>query len=384
MLYAMRLKKHLKAIIIVSTIIVGASIVVWKYSNQGAQNTCHDSDSFPCYREQISYTLEHQGINQTYELITRLYGGSSGFASTCHEYTHFIGEQAYRKFKRDKSLFIIPQKAYYCGYGFFHGFLEQLLQETGDLEQARKFCTVARVEGSPHSESACYHGIGHGVAADGIPENYASSEDYLDSALALCEQVGDNYERKKLCSSGAYNALAIVWQKSNNLFLADRRDPYAFCAQEIKPYFREACFHQMNTFIYDINRGDMVKAMIFVEAIPNTKDAVAAMEGLATHFGAVRARQGDFNAEAAICQGLQERVRSICVTGFVSGVLEKGTPEKEYADAERFCKSTELTASFRDKCFQRLASSFPLWYPHEKASAICETIPEKYRLYCSI
>ena len=104
---------------------------------------CLDAaEKLTCWRNFLNKVLEEKGLGAAFDVLAKLYDTEPVFASECHSYTHELGEKAYAIFSKNGNLEMTP-KASYCGYGFYHGFVETLLHSEGSIKQAQEFCSLA-------------------------------------------------------------------------------------------------------------------------------------------------------------------------------------------------------------------------------------------------
>lgn len=364
----------------------GTVMVVGEGSALIVKTECEiEQNGEECWRELLAETARTEGMDAAFDVFALLHDRESFFASNCHNHTHELGQVAYEEFKAGRPP-VFTEKASYCGYGYYHGFMESLLHDSGDADVARRFCegTKAQIEQGfgPQIEIACYHGIGHGSVEEGNLKKLMDAKLFVVPGLALCDIVADTPLRKQVCADGAYNSLANAITRDNLVSLLGDESPFDICSAHKELYFRKGCFHQLNTVIYFLGGGDFSKAAQYAEKIPGDLDAIWAMEGIATLFGASKQKQMDHNEVADICLKTQERLQFVCVRAYASGLIEGGEPEQEAARALSFCASKNLTVSLREECYKGLTSMLFYWFDRNKANNICVKIPKSFQLYC--
>jgi len=114
-----------------------------------------------CYQELISTAAEHEGLVAAFELLSEIYSIDTSFATACHGNAHELGKIAYEDFINGKNP-PMSDKTSYCGYGFYHGFLEELIVSGGTLTDAKDFCAYLESQLSsslPSIGYSCFHGI---------------------------------------------------------------------------------------------------------------------------------------------------------------------------------------------------------------------------------
>lgn len=347
-------------------------------------SACHSlSSPLQCWSDAIDAIMEKRGIDIAFESVAKLYDTEPGFAQACHSFTHKVGAEAYKKFAQKQDFAISPKTAY-CGYGFYHGFMEELLQDSGDFEQARKFCSYVNQKLAaltPDAELQCFHGIGHGTVNDHNRKDWGNERALVGPALILCEKVSQTMLQLYRCASGVFNGLAIFYTDGEYGLAIKRDDPLWLCREQKKEY-QEACYGNMNVALLWLTKQDFASSARFIERIVPDDEAIKAIRYLAAPIGAARQQENDFASEISDCRSLQSRLRLSCIQGFAFGMLEHGPPGNEYAKPLKFCEKSKLNESEQKACFDYLFSYLGIWYPKEKAEDICAIAVPSRREYC--
>lgn len=339
-------------------------------------SACRSSSSpIGCWSEAVDVILEKKGIDVAFESVAKLYDTEPQFAAACHSFTHKVGEEAYKKFARNQDFAISPKTAY-CGYGFYHGFMEKLLHESHDFEQARKFCAyvdkkLAAI--TPDAQLQCFHGIGHGTVNDHDPRDRGNERALVKPAMALCKKVSATMLQLYRCASGVFNGLAAFYINGDYGLAIKKDDPLWICREQEKEH-QQACYGNMNVALLWMTQRQFVPAARFIEKIIPDDEAIKAIRYLAAPIGAQHQAQTNFSSEIRDCRALQPRLRLSCIQGFSFGMLEHGPPGTEYAKPLQFCGSSDLDESERSACFDYLFSYLGIWYPQQKAEDICNTV----------
>src|SRR3989338_9343034 len=84
-----------------------------------------------CFGELIERTLLNEGLPQAFDALAYLFARDGEFREGCHGNVHELGAAAYQRYQTAGSVELTP-KTSYCGYGFFHGFMEALIAAKGD------------------------------------------------------------------------------------------------------------------------------------------------------------------------------------------------------------------------------------------------------------
>jgi plastocyanin len=337
-----------------------------------------------CWEEQINFTLNNQGLDAAFNLLAKLYSAQPAFASSCHSYTHILGDEAYEMFSAGKDVNLTAKTAY-CGQGFYHGFMEALMQNSGNLQEARDFCAHAREKLSGQTsdaEGACYHGIGHGVADGSDPTAWGQESKIIEPALQLCEKAGPTTAFINRCSSGVFNSLAIMYGDPKYKLDFNLDEPFRACKPLDKDYFVKPCYQEMNTIILNSYKGDFAKAAKSIESVEDSNNAFAAMSSLAGYESHYRSDPNYFSTIVSICHSLQGTLPGACVYGYAGGLMEFGSPGEEYINAMQFCGLNSLFASEKDLCFKRVIWLTSVYYPKNRYREVCEFAQEKYKQPC--
>lgn len=337
-------------------------------------------DKKQCWEQLIESTLQDHGLEETFNLVDFLYKNDSLFAFDCHAYVHLIGEKTYQLFSQNQSL-TLSTKASYCGYGFYHGFMETLLLAGDDLKKAGQFCDWAekQVGGKNDVKGACFHGIGHGLSDNHDKKYWSNENELVDNPLIICETVAPSEYMINRCSSGVFNVLAINY--ISNFLPINQGDPLDFCKRLTKSYFKKPCLEEMNTMLIAISGRDMVRAAKFLEGIEN-QYASSAMRSLAGVVG-MNSDDNLFSLQVDKCRKVRSNLRLSCIRGFVSGLIEGAISGTQEVKALSFCRNPMLESEEEINCYQEALRLLSLYLPLEKYQRVCNQLSEKYRRYCT-
>lgn len=339
-----------------------------------------------CWNNNLTSALKQKGIGPAFDLFAAFYNADPDFAENCHEFTHLIGEAAYEKFSK-KEDFAVPPQVAYCSYGFYHGFMEAMVQKTGKSEGARELCDyidkqLAKEGGSVGTADACFHGIGHGVTDGSSPQAQRDVFAAINPGLELCEKIGRNEREIKLCGTGVFNALASFYTKPE--YNLDKQDPFWICRQQPKLYFQHACYDDLKTLTMSLADNDFAKAIrLYYETITEDTYAADAIDNLATFAGYSILRNNTIKDAINTCHRTQKRLHIPCIRGLGAGFMTAGAPDEEYKKAlGEVCDNALLNEEERAGCFERVLWVSYARYSSEKHQQICATVPEKYRYHC--
>ena len=354
---------------------------------------CSETDGkILCWSKLLNNTLENEGLPKTFDKLAELYNTEPLFAGGCHTFAHEIGEATYKKFAKGQD-FDLNAKTSYCGYGFYHGFMETLLQTTGDIKQAQNFCKYVGLKLNGETvdgEGACYHGIGHGTVDGDDISSWGNAQKMLSPSLKMCEKVaGDDhsqYGKLYRCVSGAYNSLEILSHNPKYKLLKTANDPFSICPTQLKEY-QEACYTNMLPAILINTGNDLLKSQNYVEKIKEDGYSIrtSVTSSLFHEFIRMNITLPDYNIEAGIkmCHLLKDPYRMACIDGLSGGHMKYGNPKDAYVKGLSFCSRSTLRDDEKSSCYNYILSRLRIWYSVAKTKEICQSIPEKFQKYCN-
>jgi len=338
------------------------------------------SGRLQCWQKIIRQQLRKNDLDAAFAALDEFTKQNPSSLGDCHGLAHEIGEQAYRLFNQKKEFALSPKTAY-CGYGFYHGFMETLVHTTNNMEQARAFCDYADRKLKPmiaDAGGACIHGIGHG-AVDDVPDQalWGRAQEILQQGLKFCEQISTGQDELFRCASGSFNALEILIDSGRYGLTPDHKDPFSPCRMQQEKYKR-ACYTQFVVAAMLVADQDFSRAAAFIDTIKEDAYAMETLAGLAVER--VRLQEADYAKTIAWCRTLAGRFRIPCITGFAEGFLKYGPPETEYVKAMDFCGSPLLSNTEREPCFERVLLILRNFYTAAKAREICLSVAQPYQV----
>lgn len=329
-----------------------------------------------CWLDLLNSTLRGEGIEAALNILAS-FSGSQSDGETCHALAHQIGEQAYQMFVKNKEFRVTP-KSIYCDFGFFHGFMEAFVTNSGDFAQARAFCEYIEDQLSgtlPDVALQCYHGIGHGVIEAHDPQLWGNVRTLVSSATELCEKVTDSDLQLENCLSGVFNGLGNSYASEKYGLQIDTEDPLWVCREQPEKY-KSVCYGLMVRTLLVLAENDFRRALSSIDQAVEKEYKTTAASNIAVLY----ALQGKDEEAVSGCRGaLDNTLRLPCIKGYVVGLFQSGKPEKEYVKPLEFCRSPLLLAEERTTCFSAFQGYLGILYPRAKVQEICTTIDEEYR-----
>lgn len=364
--------------------VTGVITVVDLTKKQALASTCSPESTEPqCVETRVTQAFETGGVEAAFAVLADYANEDFAFSQDCHAYAHVIGEHAYTAYAAGEVI-DLSDKTSYCGFGFYHGFMETLLLTTGDASAARAFCREVDKGSfslSSAARTACFHGVGHG-AADGSDERrWGNPDAMMEPAFKLCEMIAETDFEQYLCATGVYNALERLSDDPKYKLTSITKDPFSFCNDQ-SPERREPCYTNMLPAVLRHTDTDFNRAGEYVVTqmqYPDTQTIVGhtalymTLSGLAHEYVRVYGDEPNYESQALMwCRSFDEPLLHACVEGLVGGQVKYGEPHASYISVLTFCSRTELTEEERNVCSDYFFSHINVWYPQENLPLICD------------
>lgn len=316
-----------------------------------------DNQSEKCWNDQIVTMVRKSGIQAGFNLFLSLFKKYQGFRDDCHTFTHTLGHEAYSVFYKTKQPLPMSPVLSYCGYGFYHGFLESLAIQTNDIGKIREFCDSLKVKGVKGKDYyQCYHGIGHGSL--NRHENIKSEklQDVIDESLKLCEKVNTGELELMNCTAGVYGPTYNYFpqESKENKALADKQGIISVC-QSQKEKYKMWCYDALSKFLLPTNNNDFLKAVSLIRNVGILKYEKISVYQSAVYLARVDHGNPDLTNDIKKCLSLEDKYKTECVTGFEDGLLYDMDANKLNKKAVAFCNNKLLTPQLQNSCKERLS-----------------------------
>lgn len=355
-----------------------------------------DAEKINCWLQIVFDRLRSEGLVSAYRAFSYLYETRPIFgASGCHQHAHKVGDTAYYELFVAGGLTLeemnFPQETTSCGYGFFHGFVEHLIQDHPDGAYVTKTCEYLRER---YSESMrdigiiCYHASGHGFTiskADTLTKSeWGNMYALVEEPLLSCESLPDISSREiEDCREGVFNVISD-WMVLEDLGLSfDYEEPFKLCNTLLERW-KHACYYELGMKLEPVIGDEPTEAEKFVRNIGDT-------DLRETVFGVMIAgmmqRQAPLNGYEEVLGGclnvVDATLMHICVRSLVNGMMEHGSPGKEYEKILPLCAFPSLKErEVESVCYEALARRLSRFYVPEKKEFICARFPEAYADFC--
>ena len=341
-----------------------------------------DSCDGVCFDEEVRRIVREEGIDSAYTFFQDAFE-SGNLPRSCHWTAHQIGEEAYELFKHGKSV-PITYATSYCGYGFFHGFLETLLREDPDTERVLDFCNEVEQQLGEMGLQNCYHGIGHGFTEDPPdPRVEGDFEAMVKPGIEMCEFLfGNSLRDLSLCLSGVFTVPAGFAAENKHGLSLDKNNHFSFC--QTQPYqYHKACYGEFAPKLDVITNWNIKVLPKYLERITDqhTKNLVVWVVP-----SVMMSRDILNNDHSEYIYGCREsfegELRDICFGGTILGFFIHGKPEEQYKGALDFCKSPEFTEDERGLCYKEVFVQTYQRHEDDEYRTICNSVDSEYRHIC--
>lgn len=321
---------------------------------QCRSNAAKNTDlSVACWENEIVEALREGGIEKGFTVFDSLYKDNPEFQANCHDVSHALGKEAYRLFSTTRTVIDDPSTAY-CGYGFYHGFIESMFIADGPSQynDARKYCDELRVTYGDAVAGPCFHGIGHAVFDSLDGALWGDAQKMVQASLSACERaLASEQEKDRVqCASGVYNALGNALSARDYFLSHDTTDIIALCRNQ-KSIYKEGCMIQAGIGYIRYKQMDRQQALQFVLSL----EPSLAEPGVDTYINNEVLRDfTTFDPETyqKTCSSLPATVyRLRCIDGTLGGIDNLSNPHEGYKLMFSFC-SFFNDPSLRENCYQ--------------------------------
>ena len=337
----------------------------------------------PCFDDLIRDTVRTEGIDAAYALFEETYAKGE-LPRGCHWTAHRIGEAGYDLYRAGKD-FSISVATTYCGYGFYHGFMERLLRENPDPKYALGFCDRVKEQLGDMGLWNCYHGIGHGYTEDPPdPATEGSFQAMIQPGIKMCEFLfGKNFRDINLCLTGVFTVPVGFASDNEHGLSIDPENPFAECNRQ--PYrYQKACYGEIAAKLDSILNWDIRALTPYIEKIHDDKLKRLVVWVVPSVMMAKDILADDHSKYIEQCkEGFTDRLRRICWGGSILGFFHHGEPQKQYEKVLGFCNSSAWkTEDERTFCWGEGLRQMRQNYSLDKVKSLCPSVPEKYRFLC--
>jgi hypothetical protein len=346
-----------------------------------------------CWDAELSRVLREDGVKAAFAYFVELYKTEPDVPKACHEWGHSLGEASYEEYKQTGELVLVPE-ASYCGYGYFHSFIAELVKDTGDFEPVLEFCekVVEELKGELDGvHQNCVHGVGHGTTAWLLenPENWGNFQKTADEGTAVCERLYKQNEDLHNCFDGVYNELHLdLMNNEYGLSFEDfnaKNEPFWICHEQ-KVAHRQSCYFEFVGIFWKIFDLDFHAAIQYV--VNNMRGIDERAQGVVVSKIAADWIQFDIVHESQErniegCRSIPSIFFDACMNGIANGFIQHGEPNNMHVKGFAFCNADYLKEEEKEICFGHFLGMLRFHYEAPRLAEACELVPERFRGTCT-
>lgn len=372
----------IQALLILCLVAYGVVVAGSRRSHTFVTCAGTETERTVCWTQYISKTLETEGIGEGVRALTDLYTREPLFAKNCHDAAHRLGEASFTEFTKKNT--VTPGNwAAFCGYGYFHGFLDAAIQSNASPAVISDLCKKSGA--TPILADACFHGAGHGVMAMVAEKHQAEQPDepkLVQEALEKCTYiVSDVPDLVNKCASGMFMELSEYKLTQKYGLLVDKANPLAIC-DSVQPEVKPSCYSQSNAIIAEVSGRDLIVAGRLIATIKPVQLAIDTMVSFVPLLVDTSNTRQDQRIRE--CRTLETALRLPCIQGIAVAFLLYGSADETYKPAATFCSSNALTETEKQSCFDMVVDYTKRLYSAETFKQICQDYLSRYSPTCTI
>lgn len=357
----------------------------------------NENQEIDCLYRALEDELHDNGIEASMHAFRESYRRSHAFASTgCHRHAHRIGDMVYYDVYWSKGYTVpeidFPQETTACGYGFFHGFLEHLVQDQPDPTFVTKVCEGLREKYTDTMGDiglTCYHGSGHGFTLAQLDEvsesEWGTLRPFVRIPAQKCESLSQaQAHEKEECLEGIFNVI-VDWMEDGEYGFSYNYDkPLALC-NTVRPGLQKACYYEMAQKLDFAADLDAQKLRALVSVAPNhLLERLAFQVGIAGFVQQRVAKDDGYTYVLKQCNQMNDPWHLYCIESLVNGLYEHGEPQYEYERPLALCRDPLINSNEagQELCYAKTAERMPRFYAPEKIEKVCQLFPAEYTELC--
>ena len=370
--------------------------VVWSKQVTQCGKLENNTAQIECAFKPITEAIKSEGLEVGMEVFAEAYTTLRSFVVTgCHKHAHRVGDIAYYQVyfgQKDLSTINFPQSTTACGYGFYHGFLEHLIQDNNTHEFVTNTCEyLSERYGSTMRDMriTCYHGAGHGLMLGHVQKiaekDWGNVREFVTYPFSQCDLLSKANElEKEQCKEGLFNLIAD-WREAKQYGFQAEADGNLFSMCDRLPQnMHKSCYFEVAQKVDRASDNDPVKLVGIAKAVQD-KDQIPVVfsVGIAGIMQRVIVEEDGYKKIIASCSKLDDPFVSLCMTSVINGFFEHGEPQKEYVKALGICTLPEIEKKgMQEMCYEAVSQRLLRFYTKDKIENICRMFPSTYRDSC--
>ena len=372
--------------------------VVFGFEPQRSLLDCDNmsgSRQVDCVYRLINKELQTKGIESGMDLFALAYNRFVSFSGTgCHRHAHRVGDMVYyENYLQNGGLenIVFSQNTTACGYGFFHGFIEHLVQDRPVPRFVTDTCSYLDEkygETMGDIRIICYHGSGHGFMLNHIERvsagEWGKVNSFVEEPITYCEQLPDaNHIEMEECFQGIFNILADWMEDEEFGFDYDEYNPFGVCG-EVGEKYRHACNYELAQKLGGIVENDPVQVYEVAIRVEDRKFREVVF-GVAV-AGIIQQTINDglgYEWVLDRCNDLADDFFEICISSTVNGLFEHGEPQNEYRIPLRLCTENAIVnRGLGLMCHKAISDRLRRFYEPSRIDKICTEFTNESQELC--
>lgn len=309
-----------------------------------------------CWQPAIEQVYGEKGLDAVFAYVRNWQKSDALFQRNCHDVMHIVGEIAYREFRKDGQAEAREEEKY-CGYGFYHGFIETMFAKsrTRDLQEVKQYCDIMDAgKGVLGNGGPCYHGIGHAVL-DSLPATqWGDAGHMLRVGVDACRKLLTDPWQYKLCVTGVSNGLANAMGRLDYKLKQPDRDSGKLICSTISSDLWSSCYPEIVAAYLSNTKSDLNEALAVFDMIDNTDARYETVRGyLDSRVRVALGEKTPMSELLVFCKKFKgDSDRTACVDGVATGLFAEQVGETSSSTPlGTFCGiAKNLTASSSEVC----------------------------------
>ncbi len=348
-----------------------------------------------CWYRVIEEAINTESIDDGMKVFSYVYENFTPFIeSGCHRHAHKIGDIVYYGqylANPDIDAIDFPQSTTACGYGFYHGFLEHLVQDNPDSAFVTDVCTtLGKKYGATMGDIqlTCYHGAGHGFMLAEIEKQekqyWGNIPVFSKRPVELCNGLPEAREGdREECRQGIFNVIMEWGEVKNYGFSYEKEAPLAVC-HGLSAGLLHACYYEAAQKFDGVAQKDLARAWRIAQA-ESPEHALMILNVAVAGVVQQTIADDSYAAFGKGCTTLPTGPKSGCIESIVNGLYEHGAPTEEFKRALAFCQLdyVQNDPDASEACMRAFVQRLPRFYtPDRIVGEVCPLLEGKPRETC--
>lgn len=372
----------LRAIIFVAVLLIAGFALNRSHANAQIESlmascqTGSQDGAITCWQKAFTVIVPKYGVTQALRVMESYRQKNDLFRANCHIFAHAIGEAGFGVFR--SRAFTAQTGMTSCGFGFYHGFMQEFVSHGGTAAEAKRLCAT-------QSDGAvqCAHGVGHGMVYGSVSRYGLSELPLIAGGIQECAALfSDAYE----CINGVFGGIALLYFGVHGLAIEPRKDDPFWACRAQEEVYQKRCYDQMVPVVYGIRGGDFQATGRELVAINNAEivsTVIAHLAFIPIHQNPLRHREDALRLGERVfadCRAIGAYVDA-CMGGFVKSIVFTELVPTGASWAWDVC-ATLARPQEREFCFAKVMEQVGFTYSKSDAQAFCAAQTPDVRATC--